>query len=357
MPALRVLFVVRPDCEKRIGGDIVMANRTAAALRDLGCDVDIAATASPDPRGYDVVHIFGVFDPPLASAQFASCKGSGVPIALTPIWWDNTEARARSEAIENALTKSERSIPGRLRRIRETSPERLLSRRERKLAAQRKAQQRQLMLQAQVLLPNSMVEAYRYNCDLDVQHRLVHIVPMGANEVPDAPPVTRSGVLCVGRVESRKNQAMLMYALRDLDIEITLRGECYDAYYERLCRRWGTRVRFVGEISRPEVYVLMRAALVHALPAWWETPGLASMEAAMAGCAIVAGNRGTEYEYFGNGAWYCDPGNEESIRNAVLAALETAKRGVDSALSDRLKTLTWANAAQKTLAAYAQITS
>ena len=356
MPDLRVLFVVRPNREERIGGDVVMAEETARELRNLGCEVDIVASETPDARGYDIAQIFGVFDPPLAASQFAACRAAGTPIALTPIFWDNTEARARTEAVEKALTKREDTIDARLARIREKRPDELLSRKENTLARSRVERQRALLAQCDLLLANSLIEAYRFNCDLDLQHPRVEIVHMGMSDVPPAPAgIERNGILCVGRVESRKNQAMLVYALRDLDVEIILRGEVYDDYYAALCRRWGTRVRFVDAIPRHEVYELMHRSLVHALPAWWETPGLASLEAAKAGCAIVAGNRGTEVEYFGADAWYCDPGNPESIRSAVVNAMEQARKGLDGALPARLNQFTWAEAAKKTLAAYARV--
>ncbi len=352
---MRILFVTRPDFSQRLGGDAVQAMHTAQALRDLGHEVDIAGTPAPDPRGYDIAHIFGVFDPPLAHAQIASCKAAGVRIALSPIWWDLTEFFARSKAVERALAMPERRVDRELAKIRERSAEGLSSKRERKAARDRKQFQRELMSRADVLLPNSLIEAHRYVCDLDLQHPNISIVPNAVDDhdafAAGAPP-QRTGILCAGRVESRKNQAMLLYALRDLDVPITLAGECYDAYYRKLCDRWNAQVRFTGALPREQVLHLMREALVHVLPAWVETPGIASLEAAKAGCAIVSGNRASEYEYFGNDAFYCDPGNPESIRTAVVSALDAARAGRGTAAQNRLRALTWTQAAKATLEGY-----
>jgi glycosyltransferase involved in cell wall biosynthesis len=356
MRSLRVLFVIRPDAGTRAGGDSVQANKTAEELRALGHTVDVAATDAPDPRGYDIVHIFGVFDPPLARRQFDACKSAGVPIALSPIWWDLTDFFARSRAVERTLGKRG-NIDRRLERIRESAAQQLASRSERVKAAQRKVLQAGLMREASILLPNSLIEAHSYVRDLGLQHPRVQVVPNAVEaSLLDAkvPQTERAGVLCVGRVESRKNQAMLLYALRDVEIEITLAGECYDAYYRTLCERWNPRVRFTGAVSHDEALAMMRGALVHALPAWLETPGIASLEAAASGCAIVSGNRACEYEYFRDSAWYCDPGDPASVRTAVLHALDEAHaRKMKS--RERLRGFTWHAAALATQLGYEQI--
>ena len=357
MQSLRVLFVIRPDSESRLGGDVVQATHTAAGLRELGHTVDVVSTAQPDARGYDAAHVFGVFDPPLAQSQIFACKQSGVPIALSPIWWDLTELYARSNAVERALRLPARRVERRLQDVREQAPQQLLSRRDLKQAQKRKDTQRALMEQAAVLLPNSIIEAHRYVCDLGLQHPNVHVVPNAVDAPPNGPAAAepRSGVLCVGRVESRKNQAMLAYALRDVDVRITLAGECYDEYYRKLCERWNPRVRFTGPLKRDDALALMRRALVHVLPAWLETPGIASLEAGMMGCTVVNGNRASEFEYFGGDAWYCDPGSAQSIRDATQSALAAARSGAPHALRARLEAFTWKRAAHATAEAYRAI--
>lgn len=356
MRSLRVLFVIRPDAGTRAGGDSVQANKTADELRALGHIIDVVPADTPDPRGYDLVHIFGVFDPPLARKQFDACKNANVPIALSPIWWDLTDFFARSRAVERTLGKR-RNVERRLERIRETPAQLLASRSERAKAAQRKALQAELMREAAILLPNSLIEAHSYVRDLGLQHPRVQVVPNAVEAalldapLPDTP---RSGVLCVGRVESRKNQAMLLYALRDIDIEVTLAGECYDAYYRALCERWNPRVRFTGAVSHGEALAMMRGALVHALPAWLETPGIASLEAAASGCAVVSGNRASEYEYFQDSAWYCDPGDPQSVRTAVLHALDEARESKMKS-RERIRGFTWRAAALETQQGYERI--
>jgi hypothetical protein len=91
------------------------------------------------------------------------------------------------------------------------------------------------------------------------------------------------------------------------------------------------------------------------MASWFETTGLAGLEAGLAGANVVITGRGYAREYFGESAWYCDPANLTSIREAVTAAW-AAPRG-SRQLEQRISKLglTWAEAASKTLGVYRQI--
>jgi len=104
---------------------------------------------------------------------------------------------------------------------------------------------------------------------------------------------------------------------------------------------------FINELAG--IYVL---AGVHVLPSWRETPGLASLEAGAAGCRIVSTSIGSAQEYFGENAWYCDPGDISSIRRAVTCALSSP---LPATLRDHiLACYTWEEAAKTTLEGYYQ---
>ncbi|MFQ5806530.1 MAG: glycosyltransferase family 1 protein, partial [Phycisphaerae bacterium] len=89
---------------------------------------------------------------------------------------------------------------------------------------------------------------------------------------------------------------------------------------------------------------------VHACVSWYETPGLASLEAALSGCNLVVTPGGSTREYFGNQAYYCEPDNPGSIRAAVEAALAAAP---DPELACRIaREFNWDAAAKNTLRGY-----
>jgi glycosyltransferase involved in cell wall biosynthesis len=100
------------------------------------------------------------------------------------------------------------------------------------------------------------------------------------------------------------------------------------------------------------------AARVHALPSWIETCGLVTMEAALAGCSVVASTAGYELEYYRDHAYYCDPGDVGSIRAAVLAAYN--HHAADARRRLELKRLilqeyTWERAAEAAFRAYCRV--
>src|ERR1700737_994771 len=114
---MKVLMIVRPDAASRHGGDVVLATKTAEALGALGVAVTIAATATPDVRGFDVAHIFGVFEPEIARRQLAACGRTPAAVAISPIWLDLREVSGLARRCERVLRRN-RSAP-KVRRLLE----------------------------------------------------------------------------------------------------------------------------------------------------------------------------------------------------------------------------------------------
>jgi glycosyltransferase involved in cell wall biosynthesis len=350
---MRVLFVVRETAATRSGGDMTQALFTKKALELQGVRVDIAPGLEPDARGYDVAHVFGVFDPEPCAAQMAACARTGVPIALSPIWWDLFDFYARSRACERVLAGRARRIESRLARLRATQTARLLRRNERRKYARRLELQASLMRSADVLFSNSAIEAFLYAHRLHLHDRPMVVVEHAVDIAAASDNQRRSGVVCVARIEPKKNQAMLLYALKDVGVEITLIGSCYEQEYIKVVNRWVTpRVRIVGELAREEVIRALSHAAVHVLPAWGETPGIANLEAARAGVRVVVSSDGTEREYFGEDAEYVDPMNPREIRAAVERALSLPPREHPDRLDRRLEGFTLERVADSTLRGY-----
>jgi glycosyltransferase involved in cell wall biosynthesis len=355
---MRALLVVRPDAPAKPGGDLIHAERTATALRALGADADLVATLAPDSRGYDVAHVFGVFEPATARAQIDALRAHATPLALSPIWLDLRALFATAPHVERALeartaAKVERRL-AKLHRVETQLPWHgsIARNADRRLEAQRA-----LVLDADVLLPASEVEAYLYGERLRVASVPFVVAPLGVDDEAFAVerPRVRAGVLCAGRIEPKKNQAALLYALHGLDVDVTLVGSAHDPRYLALCRRWATaRTRFVEHAPHDDVVRMMASAAVHAHPSWLESPGLSSLEAAATGARIVTGDRGCEREYFGPDVDYADPADPATIRAAVLRALERGPRDRGDALERRLGARTWRRTGEATLEAYAR---
>ncbi|HET7009355.1 MAG TPA: glycosyltransferase, partial [Anaerolineales bacterium] len=182
-----------------------------------------------------------------------------------------------------------------------------------------------------------------------------------AGKAPAGPRLEyRDFVLEVGTIYPVKNQLGLIEALFDLPVPIVFVGQVMEAYadYAAACRNAASRrgkVIFVEQLPHEELPAVYRTAAVHALPSWRETPGLVSLEAAVAGCKIVSTSIGSARDYFGEEAWYCHPGDPASIRNAVEAALAAPRT---PALERRVKEeFTWERAAEAMLASYRKVVS
>jgi glycosyltransferase involved in cell wall biosynthesis len=350
---VRVLFVVRESADVRSGGDMTQALFTKRAIEDRGVRVDIAPATRPDARGYDLAHVFGVFDPEICALQMAACKQARVPVALSPIWWDLFDFYGRSRACARILSAAPRHIERALARLRATPTDRLLRSGERRNYSQRIALQGRLMREADVLLPNSAIEAHHYVHRLGLHDRPIVVVHHACDVRPENGNLLRSGVFCAGRIEPKKNQAMLLYALRDSDVEITLAGACYEPEYMQLCKRWATRrTRMLGDVPRDELQRLVARAAVHVLPAWAETPGIVNLEAAAAGARVVASNDGTEREYLGESAEYVDPMNPQALKITVERALAMPARSRPDDLDRCVARFTLESVGEKTQRGY-----
>ncbi len=129
-------------------------------------------------------------------------------------------------------------------------------------------------------------------------------------------------VLSVGRIEPRKNTLGLIEAARRLGLPVVQIGDPAPGHrdYARECRRVGEGlVSWLGHLEHddPLLASAYAAARVFALPSWFETPGLAALEAALAGCAVAITPFGSTREYFGGLATYARPHRPDEIRRAL----------------------------------------
>lgn len=363
-----MLFVVRPDLEVFRGGDTTQILSTARELVHLGIKVEVSPSVPASVRGFDLVHMFHL-DRLWENVPHLKALHGSLPIVLSPIWWPKDDYNAYSR----------QGIQGRIARTVGTSAFDSLRLVVRSLAAFRarpsivtmprpsmwmfQRRCREMLGSASIVLPNSKAEVRMLESCFGVHFHHV-VVPNGIDPVQpersDEDPADRKriDVLCAARLEPRKNQHKIIEAMRDTELRITFAGTSgeYSRDYEQQCREAATdRMEFLGAVRHDELATLYRSARVHALPSWFETPGLSSLEAAGHGCQIVVGDCEPVREYFGEHAAYCDPGSLTSIRDAILGAVATAP---DEALALMVaERYTWPVAARTTLDAYQQALS
>jgi len=356
-----VLMIAHQHAFEMFGGGETQLLETLIALREQGVRADVSLSLRLQPKHYDLLHLFSLYHP----EKLSRLRESGRPVVVSPIFWDYSELRYAATVKHAIFSHSEPEIVQRALEAWREGTLRIEGVAEDHFQepAPLRESQRAVLACAHLLLPNGEREAAmlkRAFGDVSIPIRIVPnaVRPERFLNASPEPFVQRFGlrdfVLCAARLEPNKNQAMLIWALRDTGLPLVIAGPERDPDYAQLCRKWaGTSVLFVGELSPDMLASAYAAARVHALPSWSETPGLANLEAGLAGCALVVGNRGTEREYLGEFAFVCDPGDWRSIREAVLQAWNSANPERSRACREHiLRHFTWDRVAQLTAEAY-----
>ncbi len=157
-----------------------------------------------------------------------------------------------------------------------------------------------------------------------VIHAAVPARPAGDADAFRAKFGTRDFVLCVGRIEPRKNQLALLEALADdpVDVVLATGGFAYRQDYLEACQRFRRRGRtlYLPALTDRELAGAYAAARVHVIPSWFELPGFITLEALAAGSAVVATDRGTLRDHLGDTIPWGAPDDVERLRRAIEAA-------------------------------------
>jgi glycosyltransferase involved in cell wall biosynthesis len=357
----RVLLCARADLFSKPGGDtqhIVGLQRALPGQTTISCEL------RPSLKGYDAVHVFNLSRPLEPAIQARHARSAGLPVVLTPIHQELSEynrrgrrgagralfdlAGRRQERFDDlrTLVHLRRCGGGGLRELPALAALRWSGSSDGVSLTQ--SLQRELLASCSAVVFSSRLEA----AAVHRRHRLPptcqeHTAPVG---IWPEELAALSGerfrrrfgvegfVLSVGRIEDLKNQLALIKALRHDPSPLVLVGRVSPAqggYAREVARAAAARPRtlLLTDLERPLALSAMAAAGVHVLPSWFESAGLASLEAAVAGCAVVSTARGFASEYLGSDATFCRPEEPGSIRSAVV---EARRRGPSGRLRRRI---------------------
>ncbi|MDA8217256.1 MAG: glycosyltransferase, partial [Dehalococcoidales bacterium] len=367
---LRVLMAMHAPGKAADGGPSIRLGKTKERLEELGLSVDITDEDLPDARGYDLVHVFNVWEPHSALAQLRHLKQFGIPIVFSPIYLDLSEMVWARRAVPTVFQTAQ--TPAELDRYLAV------------MGGGDLVVDGISRFQTHEVQPGFFWEVREMVGLADhiialSEHEITRLWATGATPRPyslvhnaadfsrftqaSAKPFydrygLRDYVLCVGRIERRKNQLMLVHALRDANVPIVLIGSTGEVDYAELVRRQaGDNVTFIDRLPHDGDLLASAyaGARVFVLPSWSEGAPLVALEAAAAGTALVLSDRSAEREYFGDLATYCDPASVESIHQTVLAAYAGASAEGEKrqARQELIRSkYTWENAARGTFAAY-----
>lgn len=343
---LRVLMVTRQNYLEIPGGDTIQLLQTKAHLGKMGVQVDVSNCLEFEQSSYDVIHLFNLTEARQTYVQVNHALQAKKPLFLSTIYWDKAEYLSRGFTAHCSWGRKLKVKALQLLNRVSSDNENLV------------VLQREILNHCNHLLPNAHVEmeVLQNNFGLSKEYS---VIPNGVDlSFSEGKPDwfvreygLRDFILCVGRIEVRKNQLGLIKALQGTGVPLVLIGKSTSKGYFAECKRVADKnVHFIPHLSQDILKSAYAAARVHVLPSWYETPGLATLEAGLAGCNLVSTNRGSAREYFGKMIRYCDPDSQESIREACLAAFHSE---VDHHLSKYIEeNFSWRQAAITTLEAY-----
>ena len=217
------------------------------------------------------------------------------------------------------------------------------------------------------VLPNTNAEARLVAEGLGVPPSRITVIPNGVDrrfERADPKLFRRTYgldqfILNVGHTgHGRKNVLRLIRALSTIKHPAVIIGRIIPGPYGDACVREAAKyphIRLIDGLdnSSPLLASAYAACDVFVLPSLFETPGLAALEAGLAGAKVVITKHGGTDEYFGSMATYVDPLSVESIRAGIVSALGE-RSSTDLQVHIR-KNFLWQKAAERTASAYHEI--
>lgn len=340
------------------GGDTTQVVKTAEELRKAGVRADVFLAADRiDYREYDLLHFFNITRP---ADHLRHIHQSNKPYLLSTIYLDYTDFDRNGR---NYLHRLLFRVLGKYRAEYFKNLYRYARRQDKMVSTEYLAGHRismqKILEGASMILPNSVSEYNRIVSDLGFSGRYA-VIPNGIDVsiFSHFPASVRreDKVICVAQVYGMKNQHLLIHACRKLKVPLEIIGKAppnHTHYYDYCRKIAGDHVSFFSFMPQSELIDHYAGAKVHALPSWFETTGLTSLEAGAMGCNLVVGKGGDTADYFKDLAWYCDAASQETIETALEKALNQKP---DSRLRDLiLSEYTWKKAAAKTREAYLKV--
>jgi len=385
---MKVLFQSRVDLYNPRGGDTMQIENTKSAIEkaDSSVKIDIVPEVKvKDIEKYDIVHLFNLDWICETYPQAKLAKKHKKPLVLSAIHHSEDEvkiyekkARYDIRRVYNALIPSQalrdmgKNIYRSFFNRKKISPAFI------QLIGGIRRQQRKVLEMSDVVFVQTAQEAEDIIKDFKFNNlkwiKVVNGVAVDIFKSPDKKKFQnlskeKFGVnirgkkllLNVGRIEPRKNQLKLIEVFKMLKNQqneedwnlafIGALGKNSIEYNYRFLHeiKKHTNILFFGSQPQEIVASAMAQSGIYVHPSWFETTGLVSIEAALAGMTVVASGDRVK-EYLGNDAFYCDPSSAESILNAIL---EADVSDADTDLRKRIvNEFIWEKTAEQTINVY-----
>jgi glycosyltransferase involved in cell wall biosynthesis len=343
----------RPDWEQNPGGDTVVIKKYMHLLKESDNHVEFSSDPEIDMSNFDIIHLVNLIMNGCTELFARSAVRQKRPFVITALQEDFPLFKSKSDYAARILTAYVKNgqkkdtisdFTEEMEHLRPSTPvtspyaaltsDRLLACGENEVATIGK------------LFNRSNVSVVKFGGSKSPISNVGPELFIEAFGISDF-------ILCVGRVEPRKNQLMLLTALENESIPIVFidGSTTYKPSYKEACcqfKRPGTTF-FTGRISEELLISAYKAARVHCLPSFYELPGLVSLEAARYGCQVVGTTWGTLPDYLENKCFYCQPDSLKNIRTTVLDAYETP---ISLNLSEIAASYTWEQSVDQLTSVY-----
>jgi len=326
------------------GGPRTQLFQTKRCLEHAGVNVSLFDSWQELKReDVDVVHIFGAN---LGTFHLARIlHQQGIPFVVTPIFYTRRGMGTvrMSLAVDRFIRKFVRGIWTDYAMVAD------------------------ICRWAKAVLPNTTEESLLYSEGFGISPERITPIPNGVEKrFYFAKPNyfskrfgVRNFILNVGHIgPERKNVYRLIQALQVIDRPAVIIGRIERSEAGRKClelAKKNQRLKILDSIPHNSDLLASAYAAcdVFVLPSLFETPGLAALEAALAGAKIVVTPHGGTKDYFAQQADYVDPYSVDSIRKGIETAL---KKKRDFSLKERVrKEFLWERVAEKTKAVYEKV--
>lgn len=352
---MRIALIGRSTLYTIPGGDTVQISETARQLNQMGVNARVCLSYSQiNEQETDLLHFFNITRPADILPHLQRIRK---PYVVSPVYIDYSEYdRQHRKGLSGLLLKPFSSARieyiktlGRAIKGNDRLPglEYLWNGQLKSI--------RKILSGAACILPNSSMELEQIR-QLGIR-QTAWIIPNGIDTTlfANRGSIEKDNdlILCAARIEGIKNQLNLIRAMNNCGKQVVLAGAAapnQQSYFQQCKKEAADNIVFAGRLNQTALAHFYARARVHVLPSWFETCGLSSLEAAAMGCNIVISAKGYTRDYFGDEAFYCEPGNPASIKEAVMQAAR-AEPPVQFADSIR-NNYTWERAAALTLSAY-----
>ncbi|MFI5251579.1 MAG: glycosyltransferase family 4 protein [Bacteroidota bacterium] len=341
---MRICFVTYPSVMLLKGGPRTQIFQTKIALEKLGAQVVLFDAWEDAPlKSFDFVHLFGAN---IGSYHLArEIHKLGIPMVVSPIFFSRHAALfirsvLGAERIFRTIARGTWMDFGLLRDICNWS---------------------------KAVLPNTTRERNLLAQGIGIPSEKLFVIPNGVEErfyaaTPDLFNNTyksKDFILNVGHIgPERKNVYRLIHALQKINAPAFIIGRIEDTAEGRRCLEEAKKSKNITILdSLPHDSELLASAYaacdVFALPSQFETPGIAALEAGLAGAKIVITKNGGTQEYFGENADYVEPTSWELIHHGITTALNKKK---NPALRDHIKKFfLWSGVGEITMEVYKSV--